>query len=301
MQQDREGGAERTQLRITAWSIVRSVAIVAGALALVAFVAAASRPLGWVAVAVMAAALAQPAISGLGRWIPRGLAVLVVVLLTLGLVGGLAFGVIGDLSDQITRIERAAPRAARDVERSERFGELAREVELGRRVDEFVEGLPDRLRGGDDVDAIRSAATRGVAFLITLVLSIFLIVSGPRLLDAGFSQIRDPDRRARVKRLMLAAHARWWRYLLMTLGRMVAAGLFAYLVARAIDVPGPVLLALWVAAWSIMPTIGVFVGSAAVALLAVPESFGTAGAVLVFFAAYQVLEDAVVQPRLERA
>jgi len=44
----------------------------------------------------------------------------------------------------------------------------------------------------------------------------------------------------------------------------------------------------------------VFIGSVAVALLAVPDSFGAAGAVLAFFAAYQVAEDLVVEPRLER-
>ena len=167
-------------------------------------------------------------------------------------------------------------------------------------MNDFVDSLPDRLRGGDEVTAIRSAATRGVAFLAALILTIFLMVSGPRLVAAGFEQIPDPDRRERVRSLVLAAHARWFRYLVLTLARMVAAGVFAYAVARIVDVPGPVLLALWVGVWSIVPTIGVLVGSVAVALLAVPESFGTAVAVLAFFAAYQLIEDVMVQPRLER-
>ena len=135
--------------------------IVALALAVVALVAAASRPLGWVAAAAMVAALLQIPVAAVSRVMPRGLAVAVVLVVALGLVGGLAFGVVGDVGDQLDRLERAAPRAAGEIERSERFGEFATEVDLARRVTEFVDGLPDRLRGGDEVTAIRSAATRG--------------------------------------------------------------------------------------------------------------------------------------------
>jgi predicted PurR-regulated permease PerM len=280
--------------------MIRALLIIAAALAAVAFVAAASRPLGWLAVAVMVAALLQPPVTMLSRYVPRALAVPVVLLVALALVGGLAFGVVGDVDDQLTRLERAAPRAAREIEESDRFGEFATEVDLAQRVDDFVDDLPERLRGGDEVTAIRSAATRGVAFFATLVLTIFLMFSGPGLVAAGFEQIPDPGRRERVRSLVVSAHARWWRYLVLTLIRMVAAGLFAYAVALIIDVPGPVLLALWVGVWSIVPTIGVLVGAIAVALLAAPDSFGTVGAVLAFFVAYQVAEDVLVQPRLER-
>jgi predicted PurR-regulated permease PerM len=280
--------------------MIRAVLIIALALAAVALVAAASRPLGWLAAAVMVAALLQIPVTALSRYVPRGLAVPIVLLIALGLVGGLAFGVVGDVDDQVTRLERAAPQAAREIERSDRFGEFATEVDLAQRVNDFVDGLPDRLRGGDEVTAIRSAATRGIAFFATLVLTVFLMVSGPGLVATGFEQIPDPGRRERVRALVMSAHARWWRYLVLTLARMLAAGLFAYAVALIVDVPGPVLLALWVGVWSIVPTIGVLVGSIAVALLAAPDSFATVGAVLAFFAAYQVAEDLLVQPRLER-
>ena len=90
--------------------MIRAVLIIAAALALVAFVAAASRPLGWLAAAAMVAALLQSPVSWVSRYVPRGLAVPVVLLVALALVGGLAFGVVGDLEDQLTRLERAAPR-----------------------------------------------------------------------------------------------------------------------------------------------------------------------------------------------
>ena len=291
---------ERRRFRLGVWSMVRGILLIGLVLAGVAFVAAASRPLGWLAAALMVAALLQAPVAGLSRYVPRALAVPVVLMIVLSLVALLALGTAEDVDDQVRRLEREAPRAALELEDSERFGEFATEFELARRVDEFIDDLPDRLRGGDEVTAIRSAATRGIAFFATLVLTIFLMVSGPRLLAAGFDQIPDPGVRHRVRELALAAHGRWWRYLVLTLGRMLLAGLFTYAIARLVGVPAPVLLAVWVGAWSMVPTVGAVVGSTAVALLAIPDSFGSAGAVLAFFCAYQVIEDVVVQPRLEQ-
>jgi len=229
----------------------------------------------------------------------RGLAILLVTVVTLGVIGGLGYGAFDDLSNQLTRLERAAPRAARDVERSDRFGEFAREIDLGERVDGFVENLPARLQGGDQVDAIRNAATRGVTFLITGVLTVFLLISGPRLVRSGLDQIDDPHDRADIALVLSRAHRRWFTYLVLTLARSSLAGLVTYVVALRVDVPGPVLLALWVAAWSLIPTIGVAVGSVALALLTVPDSFELAGSVLALMIGYQVLEAVFIQPRIE--
>lgn len=296
-----ESGREpRPRLRLTPWSVVRGVALVAVALLAVRLAFDALRPLGWLAVAVMLAALLHPVVTALSRRVPRWLAIVLVLVGLLGAVGGLAYGAFDDLETQLTRIERAAPRAARDVERSERFGEFAREIELGERVDGFVEELPLRLQGGESqVSVIRSAASRGVTFLITGVLTVFLLISGPRLVRSGLDQIRDPHDREDVAALLARAHRRWFAYLVLTAGRAGVAGLVTYLVAWRVDVPAPVLLALWVAAWSLVPTIGVAVGAVALALLTVPESFEMAGAVLALMAGYQVLEAVFVQPRLE--
>jgi predicted PurR-regulated permease PerM len=260
---------------------------------------AATRPLGWLAVALTVAAILQPIVDRLARHIPRGLSILVVALASLGIVGGLVYSAIDDVRDQVDNIEEDAPEAARELEQSERFGEFAREANLEEKVESFVDELPERLRGGDPVDAARSAATRGVAFLATFVLMLFLLISGPRSVDAALDQIHDDVRRARVESVLTGAYRNWWRYLALTLARATLAGLFTYLVCHLADVPAPVLLALWVGAWSIVPLVCVFVGSIAVVLLAVPTSLDLAGSLLVVFLGYQVFEVFLIQRRIE--
>jgi len=262
---------------------------------------AATRPLGWVVVAVVGAALLGPVVVLLQRVLPRALAVVVTLVLMLGVVGGLAYGLVADLGNQLDRVERIAPRAAGELERSDRFGEFAREIELRDRVVTFVEELPDRLRGGSRVEAIQSAASRGVSFLITFVLLVFMLAWGPRFFDAGLTQLRDDEARARVRTLALSAYGRFWRYVAATIGRAALAGLFAYAVVRLVDLPAPVLLAVWVGAWSVVPALGVVVGSLAVALVAVPDSMSLAVGLLMVFVGYQVVDAVVIEKRIDRA
>jgi predicted PurR-regulated permease PerM len=264
----------------------------------VAFLAA-KRPLGWLLVAILLAALLYPLADRLARHMPRGLAIAIVAVGGLALVGGITYRGIDEVQRQAHRIERAAPAAARDLQRSERFGEFARQAQLEDKVTTFVEELPARLRGGDTVDALRSAASRGAAFVATFVLMVFVLISGPRFIDSGLNQIRDPERRAGVHGVLKGAYPRAWRYVALSLAKAVPAGVFTWLVCLWADVPGAVLLGLWVAAWSLIPMVGVLVGSLPVVLLSVPVSLEVAGSVLALFLAYQVAEVLLLQRRLE--
>lgn len=296
---DERGRVPLSRLRFTTTSLIRAVLIFLGVLAGVRFFLAATRPLGWLAVAVTVAAILYPVVARLDRHIPRGLAILVVALCSLGLVAGLVYSVIDEVRDQVDRLEKEAPEAARNLEESERFGEFAREAELQDKVETFIDELPERLRGGTPVEAARSAATRGVAFMATFVLMLFVLISGPRTVTAALDQIHDDVRRARVQAVLVGAYRKWWRYLAFTVARATLAGLFTYVVCAQADVPAPVLLALWVGVWAIVPLVGVMVGGFAVVLLAVPTSFELAGALLVVFLGYQVAEVFLLQRRLE--
>jgi predicted PurR-regulated permease PerM len=287
-------------LRFTPTSVVRALVMVAATVLALAVFRAATRPLGWLVVAAVGAALLSPLVGLLQRVLPRGLAVLFALLVAAATVGGVAYVVVEDLTTQLERVQRIAPRAAGELERSERFGEFAQEIEMRARVKAFVDELPDRLRGGDAAEAIQSAASRGVSFLITFVLLIFLLATGPRFIDGGLNQIDDEERRQRLREVLIGAYGRFWRYVAATMGRAVLAGLFTYAVVQLADLPAPVLLAVWVGAWSIVPAVGVVVGSLAVALIALPESFSLAGWLLVLFLGYQVFDALVLEKRIDR-
>ncbi len=205
-----------------------------------------------------------------------------------------------DHAHDVDLLLRKLRREAGELERSERYGEFATEIELRDRVDAFVDELPDRLRGGDQTAAIQSAASRGVSFIITFVLLLFLLAQGQKFIDGGLNQIDDIERRERLRVVIVGAYGRFWRYVAATLGRAVLAGFFTFAVVQLTDLPAPVLLAVWVGAWSIVPAVGVCVGSLAVALVAVPESFSLAGWLLVLFVGFQVFDALVLEKAIDR-
>jgi predicted PurR-regulated permease PerM len=276
------------------------VLILVGAVALVSAVSAATRVIGWVVVASFLAAMLHPIVVRLSRRIPRGLAVAAVMLGFVGLLGLVVYSGIDEVRTQSKRLEQAAPAAARKIEHSPRFGEAAREFELRRRVEEFVHSLPERLQGGDTAKALRAAATRGVAFFITGMLTLFMIIHGRRLAVGALAQVHDPDRRARLEALLLSAYERAWRYVVLNLARAIVAGLFTWQVCNAAEVPAGLLLGMWVAVWSLVPLIGVMAGSIAVTLLTLAIDPTRALGVLALFIAYQVAEVLLVQRRIER-
>jgi predicted PurR-regulated permease PerM len=222
----------------------------------------------------------------------------VVLVSTLAVVGFVAWAVVDDVVDEVEELQSEVPRAARQLERSERFGRTARDVDLADRAQEFVDELPERLRGGNVQDALRSAATRGVAFLATFVLTVFFLIHGPRLLGAAVAQLPD-DRQEQVRRLGAAAYRRAWRYVAGSLGKAAVAGLLAYALAQAADLPGPAPLALWVALFDLVPFVGVAIGGVPMVLLAAADSPGAGVAVGVALVAWQLVEAFVLQPRLE--
>lgn len=291
--------APRT-LRLTTASVVRAVLVLAVVgVAALAFQAA-TRPLSWMLTAAMLAGLLRPAVLRLSRRMPRGLAIAVVALGSVAVVGFLVYRGYDDLRGQVEKVEREAPRAAREVEDSDRYGELAREVELSDKVDAFLDDLPGTLRGGEGAEALRSTATRGPVFFATFILMLFFLVSGHKTVRAGLEQVRDPDRRRLVEGVVRNGYERWWRYLAFGLGRAAAYGLLTWAACRVAGVPAASVLGIWVAVWSLVPSVGIVVGSLAVVLLAVPISFGAAGVLLLGAVGLQVGDATLVQPAIDR-
>lgn len=157
------------------------------------------RVLGWILVAAVIAGLLHPLVAGAARRLPRGLAVLVVAGGTAATVGVVAYGLVDALVTETARLQQEAPAAARRVEKSGRFADLATDVRLAERTGRFLEELPERLRGGTPAEAVRAAGTRLVAYLATGVLSIFLLLHGPALAAGALRQIRAGPTRDRVE------------------------------------------------------------------------------------------------------
>jgi len=289
------------RVRISLPSAFLVVGAIAAAALLLRVLASSQRVIGWMLMAAVIAGLVHPLVVRLDRHIPRAFAVLIVVLGLLGSAGLVGYALVDDVRDQTDRLEEIAPRRAREIERSDRFGDAAREFELAKRTRRFVEAIPERLQGGSGAEVARSAATRGLAFLATFVLSIFLLLQGRRLKDAAISQIPDPEQRERVRDVVGTVYRRAFGYARGTIGLSLLTAVVAYGLGRAADVPAPVALAAWAALWNVIPVLGFPIGVAPIVILAAFRSSTTALVLAGAFVAYEIVEGAVLRPRLERS
>jgi putative heme transporter len=292
-------GAVRERLRLSNRSVLTAVAILGLTLAVLRVFTAATRVLGWVMVAMILAGLLHPVVAALDRRLPRGLAIVTVAVGLVALVALVTYGAVDDLQTELGRLQEAAPEAAGELERSESLGEFAVEFELSERVRDFTAELPERLRGGDPADALRSAATRFVAFLATGVLTLFLLVHGRRILASAAGQIRDERRRTVLDRVATGAYRRAWQYVAATIARAMLAGLLTAAVCRLADVPAASVLGISVALWSLVPLLGLLVGAAPVILLAAAVTPARGATVAGIFLALQVLDAVLFQRGIE--
>ncbi len=291
----------RERLRISARSAVISVGIFGATLAILAVVAAAQRVIGWILVAATVAGLLHPLVSMVARRVPRALATAAVMLVLVGTLGAVGYRLVDDVQRETRRLQQAGPDRARQIESSERFGDIARDLRLSERTDRFLRGLPERLRGGTTAEALQAAATRGVAFLATGVLTIFFLQHGPRLARSARKQVAGPARREWLETLAIAVYRRAFGYASSSLAMSLAAGLAAYLVARMADVPGPAAFGVWVGLWDLVPLAGAVVGALPIVLLAAASSGERALVVAVAFVVYQTVENLLVQRSVERS
>lgn len=291
--------ARQVTLRLSARSIVLAVAGLGVALLALRMAVAAERVLGWIAAAASIALVLTPVVERLHRFVPRGVAVLIVALVVVSTAGLAGYGIGASLVRQYQSVRTAIPQAAERLERSERFGDVARDTELSQRASEFVDAIPERLRGGEPAEAVRAAATRGVAFVITGILTIFFLLHGPRLLRGGLAQL--PTRlQERVGLIGGRAAARASRYALLTLAQAVVAGVVGYGIARLLAVPGAAALGLWLGLWAVVPLVGSFVGALPIVAIAAAQNPWHGVAAATFFVAYQIAEDTLSERAINR-
>ena len=297
MDETRDETEDRRVVRVSAVSAVVGVVIVVlGILAQRIFVAA-HRPLSWAAAAAVVAVLIDPLVGILGRRIPRVLAVLLALLIVAGATFGIVYRAFDEMSAGLDRLGEAAQDAADQVEeRDDNVGQLARDIDTSRRVDDFVEVLEDRATGGEEV--LASTAGTFPTYLIGAIFTIFFMSYGPRLATSALAQVPS-DRRARLVRVVSRALVSARRAILLTLAEGIVAGIGVAIAAAAMDVPAPAALGLSAGVLALLPHVGLVLGSLPFLLLVLGlnsdmATLGVASVVLLV----QFADSVAIRPRL---
>jgi predicted PurR-regulated permease PerM len=290
----------RERLRVTPRSLVVAVALLGATVVALRVLASSERVVGWIVAAAVLAGLLDPYATLLSRKLPRGIAVLLVAVFVVGAGSTITYALVDGIVREYNEISVAAPAQARRLEERGRFHESLRQFELSTRVERLVKDAPLRLQGGTEADALRSAATRGVAFVATGILALFFMLHGRRMAASAAEQVHTPARRQRLERVAVAAFHRGFGYARGSMAMSMLAGLTAWGLGSWAHVPGPAPLALWVALWDVVPVIGAAIGAAPIVGLAAINSPHWGIALGVVFIAYQLAEWLVLQRWIDR-
>ena len=257
----------------------------------------------WVLTALFASFALEPAVDWLARrgW-KRGLAT-GAILLGVAVVSIVMVALMIPLVvDQLRELIEAAPGILTSVSRRTEawFG-----VEVSQRT------IEDQLRSADsglagfatniagNVFGFASSLLGAIFMLLTVGLfTFYLTADGPRFRRSVLSLL-PPDRQGRVLWTWEVAIEKTGAYLYSRLLLAMVSGIITFAVLTALGIPFAVPLALWMGLVSqFIPTVGTYIAMALPLLVAVVESPVNALVLLVFFTAYQQVENYVLSPRI---
>ena len=289
-------------LRLTPSSIVRTVVIVGVAVVVAGVTVRAVHPLMWFLQASVVAALSWPVIQRLARVMPAWLAVLALTAAVAVVVGAIGTAGFTELQNEAERFSNAVPAAARRLEDAEPFGGVLKDLRLADQVEQLAADFSDRFQlTGTRLPGLASQVGGGVsATFVVWVLAVMLVFTGPGMVDSAVGTLAEP-RRGRTREVLRAAYAAALRYLGLTAVRSVVMGVVTYVLADALSIDMPALLAVAAALMAFLPYVGIVLGAVPVALLAVVRSPTESMVILGAAAAVQVVDALVVQPRIHRA
>jgi predicted PurR-regulated permease PerM len=233
------------------------------------------------------------------RGLPRGVAVLVVILLALAAFAGILDLLIPVVVKQVSELVNALPRYAKDLNnRSNFIGRINARYHVEKSIQSYLQ------KGGGSVatgvlgvgKVVLSAVTSTV---VVIVVSMYLLVDLPRFKRTVFG-LSPRSRRARVVLIGEEIFAKVGGYVLGNVFISVITGVGTWAWCMALGIPYPLLLAVLVAVFDLVPVVGSTVGGIVVALVGLTVSLPVALATAVFYIAYRLIEDYLISPRIMR-
>lgn len=255
-----------------------------------------------VLIALFIAISLDPAVRMLTRrGMRRGLAVLLIFLVAGGLVAAFLVSVIPALVHQFEALVQDFPGYLASLqERSAQFRGLSDRFELTSRLQDLLANLPGQL-GSGLLGLTRRLFGALFSTLTVLVLTVYFMADLPRLRH-GVLLLFPHAHRARFGRVADVMVDKVGDYMIGNLLISLAAGLASFAALEALGVPFAVPLAFVVALFDLIPMIGAALGAVVCVLAALltTDLWPTTVIVVLFFVAYQQLENYLIAPRILR-
>jgi len=233
-----------------------------------------------------------------GRGIRRGVGIALAMLALLGVLVALGFLLVPPAVAQIGQLVREWPALLQQAERSPAYRFLERQIDLSALVQRVGGEVPSLL--GHVVDVLRWVAAAVGGVVTVLFVTLFMLVSGPRLVRGAIAQAR-PENRAYWSELVRKIDRALGGYVIGHAVIVTIQGTATTLLLFALRVPWFLPLGVLGALASLIPFAGVVTGGALLSLVA----WGTRGlwsgvSVAAYFLVYQQFESHVLYPVVYR-
>jgi predicted PurR-regulated permease PerM len=281
-------------------TIVATVAIVAVAVAVVALCIALFRVITLILAAGFFAVVLAPGVRRVERWVGhrRAPATAIVMLSAALIMLGSVVLFVWPVRAQLIQTASDLPGTVDDAASGTGpFGNLVNRLGLENFVRDHQDDLDRWVADlqGSSLEIARKVLGVLVSIVTVLVLT-FLFLTQAGNLGRAALELFPPRRRPMITRVVKDCGAAVSGYMLGNLLISLVAGLAAFVCLLALGVPNPIVLALWVAFFDLIPLVGATIG-AAVAVFAAFLHAPSAGIVsLIFFIVYQQFENSVLQP-----
>ncbi|MGI5243539.1 AI-2E family transporter [Dactylosporangium sp. CA-139066] len=271
---------------------------VATTYAVVLLVSAAREVLILIGLALFLAIGLDPFVRRLGRVMSRGLAVLTVTVVMLGIVAGFLAAAIPPLVTQSTNLAHDLPSYISQLRDHSSFaGHLNEQYHIQSRVEQMISGD----NGGNLVGGVLGAGQVVLgAFGSTgtvLVLTIYFLADLPRIRQLIYRMVPN-SRRPRAMLIGDEMFAKVGAFVLGNLATSLIAGVGTFVWLEIFGVPYPLLLAILVALLDLVPIVGSTIGGIIVSLIALSVSVPVAIATAVFYVVFRLAEDYLLVPKI---
>lgn len=240
----------------------------------------------------------EPVVSWLvNRGLPRWLSTASVFVVFVAGISTFAAAAFPPLYAQITDLINRAPLYLQQAQDHSSFiGRLNDRFQLEQRVMDAVDGID-----GSALNQMVSAGTavlEGVAdTLIAIVLTLYFLADMPRIRSTIYRLVPH-TRRPRAILIGDEVFAKVGAYVLGNVLISLLLGAATLIWLTAFDVPYPMLLAILVAILDLVPVVGSTVAGIVVGAVALTVSIPVCLATIVFYIAFQMIEDYVLVPRI---
>ena len=282
------------------WRLIAKVVLVAAAtLAALYLLYRIRTVVGLVMISVFFALAIAPAVNWLhSRQVPRWLAILLVYLGIGATIFGIGLLIVPPMVNGVEDLSDDLPGYVEDLRQNETFREYDDRYDITDKLQEQAEELPSRL--GDAAGTLRDVTvgvfSRFVQLFSILVITFFLLMDGPKILEFLYRQLpEDRERRARAVADDVSSAVAGYVFGAFVIATL--SGLMTYVTLTIIDVPFAVPLAILVGFFGLIPLVGATIGGILVGIVVAFVSFpGGLIAWVIVLVVYQQIENNLIQP-----